>query len=131
LILDSSAIVAVLLKEPGYEPLLQCLVENPEPGVGAPTMVETGIVLSARLGERGQTLLGRFAQASELVILSCDAEHWTIAVQAFLRFGKGRHAAALNFGDCLTYATARLADEPLLCLGGDFAKTDLPLVDPV
>jgi ribonuclease VapC len=50
-------------------------------------------------------------------------------VQAFLRFGKGRHPAALNFGDCITYATARLAGEPLLCLGEDFAKTDLELVD--
>jgi len=131
LILDSSAIVAILLKEPGHERLLECLAENPESGVGAPTMVETGIVLSARLGERGQTLLGRFTQAAELVILSCDAEHWTIAVQAFLRFGKGRHPAALNFGDCLTYATARLANEPLLCLGEDFAKTDLMLVDHI
>ena len=129
MILDSSAIVAVLLKEPGYERLLERLAENPEPGVGAPTMVETGIVLSARLGASGQTLLGRFAQAYELVVLPCEAEHWTIAVQAFLRFGKGRHPAGLNFGDCLTYATARLAGEPLLCLGEDFAKTDLPLVE--
>jgi ribonuclease VapC len=129
LILGSSAIVAVLLKEPGYERLLRLLAEHPEPGVGAPTMAETGIVLSARLGERGQTLLGRFAQASELAILPCDAEHWAVAVQAFLRFGKGRHPAALNFGDCLTYATARLAAEPLLCRGEDFAKTDLPLMD--
>jgi ribonuclease VapC len=129
LILDSSAIVAVLLKEPGYERLLKRLAENPEPGVGAPTMVETGIVLAARLGERGQTLLARFAQAYEFVILPCDAEHWAIAVQAFLRFGKGRNPAVLNFGDCLTYATARLAGEPLLCLGDDFAKTDLPIVD--
>jgi ribonuclease VapC len=128
LILDSSAIVAVLLKEPDYERLVERLADNPEPGVGAPTMVETGIVLSARLGERGQTLLGRFAQAYELAILPCNAEHWAIAVQAFLRFGKGRHPAALNFGDCLTYAIARLADEPLLCLGGDFAKTDLQLI---
>jgi ribonuclease VapC len=129
LILDSSAVVAVLLKEPGHERLVERLAENPEPGVGAPTMVETGIVLSARLGERGQTLLGRFAQAYELAILPCDAEHWTTAVQAFLRYGKGRHPAALNFGDCLTYATARLAGEPLLCLGEDFAKTDLSLMD--
>lgn len=129
MILDSSAIVAVLLKEPGYQRPLERLTENPEPGVGAPTMVETGIVLSARLGERGQTLLARFVQAYELVILPCDTEHWTVAVQAFLRYGKGRHPAALNFGDCLTYATARLAEESLLCVGEDFAKTDLQLVD--
>lgn len=128
MILDSSAIVAVLLKEPDHEWLLERLADHPEPGVGAPTMVETGIVLAARIGERGQTLLGRLAQGYEFAILPCDAEHWTIAVQAFLRFGKGRHPAGLNFGDCLTYATARLAGEPLLCLGEDFAKTDLPLV---
>jgi ribonuclease VapC len=128
LILDSSVIVAILLKEPGYEKLLKRLAENPEPSIGAPTMVETGIVLAARLGERGQTLLARFAQACEFVIVPYDAEHWTIAVQAFLRFGKGRNPAALNFGDCLTYAIARLAGEPLLCLGDDFAKTDLALV---
>ena len=121
--------MAVLLKEPGYERLLERLAENPEPGVGAPTMVETGMVLSARLGPSGQTLLGRFAQAYELAILPCEADHWTVAVQAFLQYGKGRHPAALNFGDCLTYATAHIAGEPLLCLGEDFAKTDLPLVD--
>jgi ribonuclease VapC len=128
LILDSSAIVAVLLKEPDHEWLLSCLAENPEPGVGAPTMVEAGIVLAARIGERGQTLLGRFAQGYELAILPCEAQHWTIAVQAFLRFGEGRHPAGLNFGDCFTYATARVTGEPLLCIGEDFAKTDLPLV---
>jgi ribonuclease VapC len=128
LILDSSAVVAILLREPGYGRLLERFAEHPEPGIGTPTVVETGIVLAARLGERGQTLLGRFAQAYELVILPCDSEHWTIAVQAFLRFGKGRHPAGLNFGDCLTYATARVADEPLLCLGEDFARTDIPLV---
>jgi ribonuclease VapC len=128
LILDSSAIVAIVLKEPDHEWLQERLADNPEPGVGAPTMVEAGIVLTARLGASGQTLLGRLAQGYEFVILPCEAEHWTIAVQAFLRFGKGRHPAGLNFGDCFTYATARVAGEPLLCLGEDFAKTDLSLV---
>ncbi|HEY7962096.1 MAG TPA: type II toxin-antitoxin system VapC family toxin [Solirubrobacteraceae bacterium] len=128
MILDTSAIVAVLLKEPGCEALIECLAEHPEPGVGAPTMVESGIVLSARLGPSGQTLLARFAQGYELEILPFGGEHWSVAVQAFQRFGKGRHQAALNFGDCLTYAVARLAGEPLLCRGEDFAKTDLPLI---
>ena len=128
MILDSSAIVAIVLKEPDHEWLQERLADNPEPGVGAPTMVEAGIVLTARLGASGQTLLGRLAQGYEFVILPCEAEHWTIAVQAFLRFGKGSHPAGLNFGDCFTYATARVAGEPLLCLGEDFAKTDLSLV---
>lgn len=57
------------------------------------------------------------------------AEHWTVAVDAFARYGKGRHAAALNVGDCLTYAVARLAGDPLLCVGDDVPKTDLDLVD--
>jgi ribonuclease VapC len=128
LILDSSALVAVLLKEPDHERVIERLAENPAAGVGAPTLVETGIVLGARLAARGQTLLGRFVQANELEVLPCEEEHWTLAVQAFLRFGKGRHPAALNFGDCLTYATARASGEPLLCVGEDFAKTDLELV---
>jgi ribonuclease VapC len=55
------------------------------------------------------------------------ADHWTIAADAFLAYGKGRHPAALNFGDCMTYAVAKLADEPLLCLGDDFSATDLEL----
>jgi ribonuclease VapC len=128
-ILDSSAILAVLFKEPGHELLLEHLTENPEPGVGAPTLVESGIVLAARLGASGETLLARFVQAQELTVIAFGEEHWPIAVQAFLSFGKGRHPAALNFGDCLTYAIARLAGEPLLCVGEDFAKTDLELVD--
>lgn len=128
MILDSSALVAMLLREPGHERPIERLAESPGACVGAATIVETGIVLTARLGARGQTLLGRFIQANELTILPCEAEHWTIAVQAFLRFGKGRHRAALNFGDCLTYAAARASDEPLLCVGDDFGKTDLQLV---
>lgn len=129
MILDSSAIVAVLLKEPGYESLLGHLAENSESGVGAPTLVETGIVLTARLGPSGETLLARFVQSQELAVIAVGDEHWQTAVQAFMSFGKGRHPAALNFGDCLTYAVARLSGEPLLCVGEDFTKTDLDLVE--
>jgi ribonuclease VapC len=64
-------------------------------------------------------------------VLSFGDAHWRIAQSAFVRYGKGRHPAALNFGDCLTYATAYVAGEPLLCVGNDFAQTDLELVlDP-
>lgn len=129
MILDSSAIVAVLLKEPGHEGLLDHLAENPEPGVGAATLVETGIVLSSRMGASGETLLSRFVQAQRIAVIALSEEHWPVAVQSFLAFGKGRHPAALNFGDCLTYAVARLSGEPLLCVGEDFAKTDLELVE--
>jgi ribonuclease VapC len=126
-IVDSSALVAVVLCEPGYEPVLECLGEEPGAGVGAPTLAETGIVLAARMDVRGRTLLSRFVQESELVVVPFSDEHWDVATEAYLRFGKGRHPARLNFGDCLTYAVARLADEPLLCIGNDFAQTDLTL----
>lgn len=127
MILDSSAIIALLLREPGHEPLYDLLASAESVGVGAPTAVETGIVLVARLGATGKSLLARFVQESEATVVPCGEEHWRVAVDAFLRFGRGRHPAALNFGDCHTYATARVAGRPLLCLGDDFAQTDLEL----
>jgi len=126
-IVDSSAIIAVLLRQPGYEPVLERLARTTAAGAGAPTLAETGIVLAARLGVAGKTLLARFVQESWLVVVPFGDDHWGVAVDAFLRYGKGRHPAGLNFGDCLTYAVARLADEPLLCVGDDFAKTDLQI----
>ena len=100
----------------------------PGAGIGTPTLAETGIVLAARLGSAGRTLLGRFLEEAQLVPVPFSERHWGVAVDAFLRFGKSRHPAALNFGGCMTYATADLAGEPLLCLGEDFARTDLALV---
>ena len=122
MIVDSSAIVAVLLREPGWEALLDQMATAPSVGVGSATLVETGIVLAARLGVSGKTLLARFVQESELVVVPVTAGHWPVAVDAYLRFGKGRHPAALHFGDCLTYAVSRVAGEPLLCVGEDFPK---------
>ncbi len=127
MILDSSAIVAVLLREPRHEPLLELLAAAEVIGIGAPTLCETGIVLAARLGATGKSLLARFTQESGAVVIPFGDEHWRVGVDAFLRFGKGRHPAALNFGDCLTYATAQIAGQPLLCLGEDFARTDIAL----
>ncbi len=129
MIVDSSAVVAILLREPGWEPLLDHLTSaDPPPGIGAPTLVETGIVLAARLGIPGKTLLARFIQESDIRQVAFTADHWAVAVDAYLRFGKGRHPAALNFGDCLTYAISHVAGEPLLCIGDDFRKSDLALV---
>lgn len=127
MILDSSAVVAVVLGEPGHERLIEALSAEDAPGIGAPTVAETGIVLAAKLGVQGRTLLARFLAENDCVVIPFDDEHWNVAVDASLRFGKGRHAAALNFGDCLTYAIARLADEPLLCVGDDFRQTDLAI----
>ena len=128
MILDSSAVVSVLLREPGFEAVSDEVERESALGVGAPTLAETGIVLRAKLGVGGRTLLARFLDEADVVVIPFEHAHWPIAVEAFSRFGKGRHPAGLNLGDCLTYATARLADEPLLCFGDDFPKTDLALV---
>lgn len=127
-IVDSSALVAVLLREPGYEAVLDELTEGAAIRVGAPTLVEAGIVLTARIGLVGKTLLARLLAELGAEVVEVGTDHWTVAADAFMRYGKGRHPAALNLGDCLTYAVARVSGDPLLCLGGDFPQTDLALV---
>jgi ribonuclease VapC len=90
-------------------------------------VVESSSVLSSRLGHTGKTLLARFLQEAEIEVVEFVAEHWTVAADAYPAYGKGRHRAGLNVGDCMTYAVAKLAGEPLLCLGDDFRATDLEL----
>lgn len=127
MIVDSSALIGVLLRQAGHEALLDRLAAGPS-GVGAPTLAETGIVLQARLGILGWTLLARLVEEAEMVIIPFTEQHAAVAVDAYRRYGKGVHSAALNYGDCMTYAIARLAGEPLLHVGDDFTKTDLDLV---
>jgi ribonuclease VapC len=127
LILDSSAIVSVIEEEDGSGDLLEVITAAPGLAVGAPTLFETAIVLIARQGVVGREALLRFVGRSEIASIPFGAHHWAIAAEAFVRFGKGRHPARLNYGDCMTYATARLAGESLLCIGDDFAQTDLLL----
>jgi len=124
-ILDSSAIVAIVLREPGSEALVGKIARAEALAVGAPTLAEAGIVLTARLGKDARGLLQGLLREWDAATVAFGEEHWREAVTAYDRFGRGRHAARLNFGDCMAYAVARLADEPLLCTGGDFAKTDL------
>jgi ribonuclease VapC len=125
-IVDSSAIVAIVLREPGWEALVARLGSEAAPGIGAPTLAEAGLVLTAKMGADARIVLSRLIQETALSVIPFGEEHWRAAVDAYGRFGKGRHRAALNFGDCLTYAVARLAGEPLLFVGDDFSKTDLP-----
>ncbi len=129
MIVDSSALVAVLLQEPGHERVLEALLGARAVGVGAPTAVETGIVLTSRLGAPGRSLLSRLLAEAEIDVVPLTTAHLPLALSAWSRFGKGRHPAALNFGDCLSYAVAQDAGRPLLCVGDDFPRTDLTLVD--
>ena len=127
MILDTSAVVAIALREPGFEELLTKLLGDSRAGVGVPTLTETAIVLSARLGRDARGLLARFLQEGSIATVPFGDAHYGVAVEAWLRYGKGRHSAALNFGDCMSYATAKLSAQPLLCSGDDFSKTDLTL----
>ena len=127
MILDTSAVVAIVLEEPGHEHLQERVASVPNPGIGAPTLAETAIVLTGKLGPLGRTVLDRFIVAMEVEAIPFGNEHWPVAFEGFARYGKGRHRAGLNFGDCLTYAVAKLAGEPLLALGDDFGQTDLEL----
>jgi ribonuclease VapC len=127
-IVDSSAIVAIVFREPGWQDLVARLGTDGAAGVGAPTLAEAGLVLTARLGKKAGPVLSRFVHEFRLAIIPFTQEHWRTAVDAYTQFGKGRHRAALNFGGCLAYATARLARQPLLYAGTDFSKTDLPAV---
>ena len=125
MVLDSSAILALLLEEPGHEKVLQQLRSASIVAVGAPTLVETAMVLSSRLRRDARPLLNAFLRQAEAEVVPFGGDHYEIAIDAFQRYGKGRHPAALNFGDCLTYAVASLSGMPLLFTGQDFSKTDL------
>ena len=127
MIVDTSAIVALVMREPGFEAVLASLASDPNPAVGTPTLAETAIVLSSRLRRDARALLSRFLVEASIAVVPFGESHFGAAAEAWLRFGKGRHPAALNFGDCLSYAVARLAGTPLLCVGDDFAKTDIPI----
>jgi len=128
LIIDSSAIVAIFFRESGAKEILAAIVAAGFAGIGSPTAAETGLVLTAALGENATESLLRFFEESGIEIVPFTDLHWQRAIDAYARFGKGRHPAALNFGDCMTYATASIAQEPLLCRGNDFRKADLNLV---
>lgn len=128
MIVDSSVILAIFFRESGAEAILSTIVDADFAGIGSPTAAETGLVLTARLKQNATGSLLRFFEETGIEILPFTNLHWQGAIDAYARFGKGRHPAALNFGDCLTYATAALAGQPLLCRGDDFRKTDLELV---
>ena len=125
LVADSSAIVSIELREPGYLGLVDKLAESPAPCIGAPTLFEASMVLQSRSGEDPRNAIFRILKDADMAVVPFDEECYQIALAAFQRFGKGRHPASLNFGDCLAYAMAINENAPLLFVGDDFAKTDI------
>lgn len=123
IVLDSSAIVAIMLEEEEEEAFSEILGSNPA-FVGAPTLVETRLVVDARLPAAGD-LLNKFLHDSAVTIVPFDPAMFVAAADAFTRYGRGRHRARLNFGDCLSYAVASVMRLPLLFKGDDFVHTDI------
>ena len=127
MILDSSAVVSMIIEERGHRRLLDATVDAAEVAIGVPTLVETDMVMVGRFGLPGQALVAQFLERNDVIVIAFDEAHRPASAEAFIRYGKGRHPAALNYGDCMTYATARVADHPLLFIGEDFAKTDIAI----
>jgi ribonuclease VapC len=128
MVLDSSAIVAIHLKEPGHDQLVEAIDRAEVVVVGVPTLLETTMVLTTRLGYDARPLLRAFLHRLDAEIVAFNQEHLDAATAAFLRFGRGRHPAGLNFGDCMAYAIASVVGMPLLFTGDDFARTDIARV---
>ncbi len=125
MILDSSPILAVLFEEEGHGRVVDAIEGADVLAIGAPTLFETGMVAIGVFDLRGRALVSQFLERWNVVVIPFDNRHWRAAADAFIRYGKGRHPAKLNYGDCMTYAAAKIADAPLLFTGDDFAKTDL------
>jgi ribonuclease VapC len=122
--LDTSALVAILFGEPGYLDLIDRILEAETVRIGAPTLVEAGMVLAGRRGVPGNELDELVKELAVTVVPFGEAE-WHRASQAFARFGRGRHRAGLNFADCLAYGVAAAAADALLYVGDDFRHTDI------
>jgi ribonuclease VapC len=125
MVLDSSAVMAILLLEAEAEEFIQAITEAPSRMMSAPTLVELAIVAEARRGKAGAQDVDRFVAEAHIEIVPFDAEQAVAARGAWRRYGRGRHRASLNFGDCFSYALARITNDVLLFKGNDFAHTDI------
>lgn len=125
MIIDSSVILALVLREPVSRELLAKLEAAASVAIGAPTLAEASLVIRGRLDVDPLPILDRFLRDFQVTVVSFTETHWREASDAFARYGKGRHLAGLNFGDCMSYAVAKLAGAPLLFVGADFTRTDI------
>ena len=126
MVIDSSALVAILLGEPGCDALAVTLSGAQRPLICAANWLEAMMLISARLGPPGVQALGELLDAAAVQVAPADAELVQTAFDAWQRFGKGQHPAGLNFGDCFAYALAMRRGDALLFKGQNFSQTDVP-----
>ena len=124
-VVDTSALVAMLLGEPERDAFIALLVEAADPVISAATLVEGSIVMRAKTGDDGVDDLDSLLAIAAVRCVAVDEEQARAAREAYARFGKGVVPSGLNFGDCFSYALARTMDRPLLYKGGDFSETDI------
>jgi ribonuclease VapC len=124
MVIDTSALAAIFFFEPEREKFLKAIIADTAPLISAATVLETGMVLEGRQGESAGSEFDLFVVRANLQIVSVDAEQANLARSAWRKYGKGRHPASLNYGDCFVYALAKFSGEPLLAKGTDFAQTD-------
>jgi ribonuclease VapC len=125
MVIDSSALIAILMNEPDAERFASAIEAAELRLMGATSAFEAAIVIAGRNRSAGMRELDILILEARIELVPFTADHYTIARDAWLRYGKSRHPARLNFGDCCAYATAKLAGEPLLFKGADFAQTDV------
>jgi ribonuclease VapC len=125
MVIDTSAIVAIALNEPHAPEIEVQIADDPVRLISAATFLEATMVIETRLGEAGGRELDLWLLRISAEIVPVDTDQADVARRAWRRYGKGRHAAALNYGDCFSYALAMTRGEPLLFKGEDFTKTDI------
>jgi ribonuclease VapC len=129
MVIDTSAILAILLREPERRRFLEAIEAADSNRMSVASFVESSIVIESRYGVEGLRDLDRFVARAGIELIPIDSEQGQLARSGFSRFGKGRHRAGLNYGDCFSYAAAISLGEPLLCKGDDFIHTDAPILD--
>ena len=130
MVIDSSALVAILYQEPEAAFFSRMIEQAAVCSISAASVLETAMVVESRFGSLAGGMLDDLIRRASIHIVPFDAEQLAIARTAYSNYGKGRHPAKLNFGDCISYALARCLGEPLLYKGDDFAKTDIRAVTP-
>jgi ribonuclease VapC len=125
MVLDTSALLAILFDEAERRVFTEAIEAAERRLLSAASFVETSMILESRHGAEGVRALDRLLAAADIEIVAVDLEQAQAAREAFRQFGKGRHPAGLNFGDCFPYALAKCQGEPLLFKGGDFSQTDV------
>ncbi len=130
MVIDTSAVLAILHDEPERRAFNEAIEDADSRSLSVASFVELSIVIEARFGAEGVRHLDRFLERADVTVVPVDLEQGRLARQAWSRFGKGRHEAGLNFGDCFSYALAQVLGEPLLFKGEDFSRTDVARYPP-